>query len=253
MSSSLTPEEVSGFTRLMQKIAIDDNGFIPDQVSYELVHKLVPWPAVEVLPYRSKVDGTTFGTPEFLLSYRKDCFTGWHIPGGFMRAKETYQMACDRNVKKEKIAEGVTNIQLIGTKVWTEGHPFGYPISLIIACNAVGDVVERGDINDPQPGDLHWFSEIPDNIIPEYHPDFPTKLLSLACESSSAGSTDFLIAFHSNHKRLSSPQSLTVFFISDNSEKYATTFTLLPRVALSSLQHGLCIQGCLWRYFSAPE
>ncbi|MSR85699.1 NUDIX domain-containing protein [Candidatus Uhrbacteria bacterium] len=152
---SLNIVEQHELARLLEKIVRED-GFIPD-VAYRAFHKLVPWPAVEVLIYDDE--------GRFLLSHRDDDFKGWHIPGGFMRVRETYQAACDRNVRKERIAETVTNLQLMATHTWGEGeHPFGYPISLIIACQVVGEVVERDD--------LKWFRRIPPDIIAQQHPKF---------------------------------------------------------------------------------
>ncbi len=154
--TSLTITEQTELARLLGIVTNEDEGFIPDP-AYRPMHKLVPWPAVEVLIYDEN--------GRFILTYRDDDFKGWHIPGGYMKPNESYQDACDRNVRKEKIANAVTNLQLIATHVWLEGeHPYSYPISLIIACKAVGEIVERCD--------LRWFGEIPGDIIPQQHPKF---------------------------------------------------------------------------------
>jgi hypothetical protein len=152
--SSLTPKEQAELGRLLTIVGEQDEGFIPD-VAYRPIHKLVPWPAVEVLVYDE--DG------RFLLSHRNDDFVGWHIPGGFIKPNEDYQAACNRNVRKEKIVNEVTDLRLLSSHIWLKGeHPFGFPVSLTIACKAVGEVVERDD--------LKWFSEIPTDIIPQVHP-----------------------------------------------------------------------------------
>ncbi|HEY4495905.1 MAG TPA: NUDIX domain-containing protein [Candidatus Paceibacterota bacterium] len=156
MPTSLTIAEQTELTRLLGIVANKDGGFIPDP-AYRPMHKLVPWPAVEVLIHNEN--------GRFVLTYRDDEFKGWHIPGGYMKPNESYQGACNRHVRKEKIAEAVTNLQLIATHVWRAGeHPYSYPISLIIACKAVGEVAERDD--------LKWFEEIPQDIIPQQHPEF---------------------------------------------------------------------------------
>ena len=154
--SSLTEAEQTELGRLLTVVAEQDAGFIPD-AAYRPIHKLVPWPAVEVLIYD--------GYGRFLLSHRKDDFIGWHIPGGFIKPNEDYQAACNRNVRKEKIVDAVTDLRLISSHIWLEGeHPFGFPISLTIACRAVSRVVERDN--------LKWFSRIPSNIIAQQHPKF---------------------------------------------------------------------------------
>lgn len=152
--SSLTDAEQIELARLLTIVGERDGGFIPD-AAYRPFHKSVPWPAVEVLMYDD--------AERFLLKYRNDDFVGWHIPGGFMKPNETYQAACDRNVRKDNICTGVNGLKLISSHVWTNGeHPFGFPISLVVACKAAGEVIERND--------LKWFSEIPTDIIPQVHP-----------------------------------------------------------------------------------
>lgn len=156
MGSSLSLEEQELLGRLLTRVAVEDRGFLPDP-AYRPFHKLVPWPAVEVIIY--DMEG------RFLLSHRNDDFVGWHIPGGFIRVNESYQDACNRNVRKEKIAEAVTDLRLISSHPWLAGeHPFGYPISVTFACRVVGSVTERDD--------LRWFREIPPDIIKEQHPNY---------------------------------------------------------------------------------
>ena len=156
MLTSLSTTEQELLNRLLVRIAEEDNAFLPD-LAFRAFHKLVPWPAVEVLMHDDE--------GRFLLTYRDDDFTGWHIPGGFMRIDETFQAACDRHVRKEKVAESVTDLRLIATHTWLKGeHPYGHNLSLVIACRAVGVVVETPT--------ARWFSEIPSGIIKEQHPQF---------------------------------------------------------------------------------
>lgn len=156
MPTSLTVPEQKELARLLGVVANEDKGFIPDP-AYRPMHKLVPWPAVEVLIYDEDKG--------FVLTYRDDEFKGWHIPGGYMKPNESYREACTRHVRKERIAKAITDLKLIATHTWLAGeHPFGYPISLIIVCKAVGDIVERGD--------LKWFEKIPEDTILQQHSKF---------------------------------------------------------------------------------
>ena len=156
MPTSLTVPEQTELARLLGVVANEDKGFIPDP-AYRPMHKLVPWPAVEVLIHDEN--------GRFVLIYRDDEFKGWHIPGGYMKPNESYQTACNRHVRKERIAEAVADLKLIATHVWLAGeHPYSYPISLIIACKAVGEIVERVG--------LQWFEETPKDIINQQHRDF---------------------------------------------------------------------------------
>ena len=151
MGTSLTIPEQNELARLLEVVATQDKGFIPDS-AYRTFHKLVPWPVVEVLIYDKE--------GRFLLSYRDDEeFTGWHIPGSFIRPGETYEDACNRCVRAERVAHSVTNLSFIASHPQRIGErAFGCPISNIIACHAVEPVVERAD--------LQWFSRVPHDLIP---------------------------------------------------------------------------------------
>jgi ADP-ribose pyrophosphatase YjhB (NUDIX family) len=156
MVTTLSGEEQELLKQLLIRIADDDNAFLPD-LAFRAFHKIVPWPAVEVLIHDD--DG------RFVLTYRNDDFTGWHIPGGFMRINETFQAACDRHVRKEKVADAVSDLRLIASHTWLKGeHPYGHNISLVIACKAVGKVAESEVVR--------WYSDIPSGIIKEQHPQF---------------------------------------------------------------------------------
>ena len=154
--TSLSVEEQDVLKQLLLRIADDDNAFLPE-TTFRAFHKLVPWPAVEVLIHDHR--------GRFVLTYRDDDFTGWHIPGGFMRINETFQEACDRHVRKENVATAVTDLRLIASHTWLKGeHPYGHNISQIIACRAVGKVIESELVR--------WYDDIPTGVIREQHPQF---------------------------------------------------------------------------------
>ncbi len=156
MVTTLSDGEQELLRQLLTRIADDDNAFLPD-LAFRAFHKVVPWPAVEVLIHDD--DG------RFVLTYRNDDFIGWHIPGGFMRIDETFQAACDRHVRKEKVADAVSDLRLIAAHTWLKGeHPYGHNVSLVIACKAVGKVAESELVR--------WCKDIPSGIIKEQHPQF---------------------------------------------------------------------------------
>ena len=159
MPTSLSDAEQKELERLLEVVVSRDKGFIPDS-AYPLIHKLVPWPAVEVLIYDDN--------GRFALTYRDDThFKGWHIPGGYLKVNESYGEACDRIVRKEKVALGVAELKLIASHTWLAGeHPYGYPVSMVIACRATDETVERDG--------LRWFLEIPPDVIIQQHPKFLT-------------------------------------------------------------------------------
>ncbi len=154
METTLNERDQAELVRLLRHVVEEDGGFIPD-VAYRQLHGIVPWPAVEVLIYDQE--------GRCLLTYRDDDFKGWHIPGGYMKPGEGYLDACHRHVRKENIVRDLKYALLIASYAWRHGeHPFGYPLSLICACRAEGEISERPD--------LKWFREIPHDLIPQHRP-----------------------------------------------------------------------------------
>ena len=113
---------------------------------------LFPQVIVEVLIYDE--DG------RFVLKHRKDeHFVGWHVPGGRSRVLESIEDACNRHVRLDEVAAGVTDVKVIGVHVQEKGeHPYGFPVCLFTAAKAVGPVIEKADCK--------WFSETPRDLIP---------------------------------------------------------------------------------------
>lgn len=138
---------------LLREVTEKENGYIPEE-SYLLIHRLVSWGVVEVLITRNE-------GREFLLRYRHDkWFKGWHIPGGYVRPKESIQQACNRMAQEDAGIRGVSDLKLIAAMKWLD-HPFASPFCLLLACQPVEEVVEKAD--------LKFFSTIPEILIHPNH------------------------------------------------------------------------------------
>lgn len=145
-------EEIDKLVKYLKKLRKEK--LVPPKMPYPVwleLAKIFPLAAVEVLI-------TTDGK-DFLLTERDDEYwNGWHIPGGFILAKETFAQACSRLALKELLVK--TYFQYIsGVYVWNK-HPFGAPISIVCVCKTK---------ESQQVG--KYFTEIPNSAI-EFHKTF---------------------------------------------------------------------------------
>ncbi len=148
--STLSPTDQAELARLLRHVGEKDKGFLPNGC-YEPYCAVRPLAFIEILPYRS--DGS------FLLKRRRDeHFTGWHVPGGSLLNGESVAKACDRHIRADKAADGVTDLRAIGVHLYGNGeHPYCHPYITLIACTAVGEVIERDD--------CRWFKSAPADMI----------------------------------------------------------------------------------------
>lgn len=145
----MTEKELNQLVTLLVKLKDED--LYPPKTPYKVWKELVtilPAPAVEVLITRND--------KEFLLTKRNDKnWQGWHIPGGFMLAKERVEQACNRLAQKE-LGTRVKLKKVQNIYVW-QNHPYANAISIICICEFKGK---------PKKG--KFFQEIPEDVIPQH-------------------------------------------------------------------------------------
>ena len=143
-------EKSDQLANLLRELAEERTDIIPEEVWFAL-HELIPMPAVEVLITRDN-------GKEFLLIYRKDKFwDGWHVPGGFVKIKESLIDAC-RRIAESEVRIDISGLKLIDV-VKYEHHPYGgSPVGIFYVCSPVGEVKETET--------MHFFKEAPENMIP---------------------------------------------------------------------------------------
>lgn len=119
----------------LREIAADPKFFIPDQESFELLHKIVPVPATEVGIFNRK--------GELLLHHRHfhdwpgefGKIHDWYIPGGYMRPGGTFQDYCSEHIKKDGVLSPIRFVGTCGAIKWMPGeHPFSNLVSIACAC-----------------------------------------------------------------------------------------------------------------------
>lgn len=139
-------DEVSQLTALLRKLR--NSGLVPPRMPYPVwleIAGIFPLGAVEVLITKNGKD--------FLLTKRRDEYwNGWHIPGGFVLAGESFAQSCNRLALKELSTEvGLRYIS--GVYRWKD-HPFGSPISIVCVCRMKG-----------KPSKGRFFRNVPEDTI----------------------------------------------------------------------------------------
>lgn len=131
---------LAAFKRMLRDI-IANNGFIPDQESFDLVQKIVPWPAVEVCLMNER--------GELLLEMRHfkewpgkwGNIHDWYIPGGYMKTGKTMEEWCQHHLAKDGIIADIELVDTCGVIKWAPGeHPVGFPVSIACVCIARGEI-----------------------------------------------------------------------------------------------------------------
>lgn len=105
-----------------------------------------------------------------LLSWRDDkyCGTGWHIPGGIIRFKETFETRIKKVMKSEIGIEfefdsnPIAINQIINNELDTRGHF----ISILYRCSLSSTFVpENNELKETDSGFLRWHKTCPDNLL----------------------------------------------------------------------------------------
>lgn len=105
-----------------------------------------------------------------LLSWRDDKFyeTGWHVPGGIVRLKESFE---DRIKKVAKNEIGCDSIEFysrpidIVSIVCPEMKQRGHFITFIYECRLPKGFEVHNEMMEREAGYLKWFDACPDNIL----------------------------------------------------------------------------------------
>ncbi len=116
-----------------------------------------------------------------LVSWRNDdvCGTGWHIPGGIVRYKESFEQ------RIRKVAEAELGIfqfskspQLLEiNEIFLPQDVRGHFISLLYQCDPIGIIKTVSDKNGYSAGDLHWFDYNKDISLIKGQKEIYTKYL----------------------------------------------------------------------------
>lgn len=141
---------------------------LPEEI-FLAVSSLMPIPNVDLL-IRDK-EG------RILLSWRDDIFfgTGWHIPGGCIRFKETMLERVQETARSELHTEVLVNPNPLAVRdVIIDKEKNEQPtqkkrahhLAVLYECYLPkGYDIDNGDLEETDVGYLKWFKTIPDNIL----------------------------------------------------------------------------------------
>jgi len=134
------------------------------------VSALVPIVNVDLLVYNDK--------GQFLLTWRDDphCGRGWHVPGGCIRFKETFE---ERILKVAKDELGLTGFSFDKEPVKVfeiidnsrreidNQNERAHFISLVYKCHAAsGYTLDNNGRNEGDAGYIKWFERLPEELLP---------------------------------------------------------------------------------------
>jgi len=139
---------------------IDPNIGLPEEI-FRFISRITPLINVDLLIKDEK--GRT------LLAWRNDEFfgEGWHIPGGIIRFKETFEKRIEKVAEKE-----------IGTKIKFDSVPLeinqcignmktrGHGLSILYKCFFSSKfILNNKGLNEKDQGFLKWHDSCPKNLI----------------------------------------------------------------------------------------
>ena len=145
----------------LDQLGIEPTKGLPDDLFY-FVSRTTPLVNVDLLIKNEK--------DQNLLAWRDDRYagSGWHLPGGIIRFKETFE----ERVIQVGLAELGTRVtfdhrplalnQIISNHHVTRGHF----ISILYRCFVPVDYqLERSELDQKNAGDLMWCDGCPDNLL----------------------------------------------------------------------------------------
>lgn len=139
------------------------------QELFLLVSSLTPIVNVDLLVYNDK--------GQFLLTWRNDphCGKGWHVPGGCIRFKETFEERIKKVAQKEL---GIKNIQYDKEPIKVfeiisheqrnieNQNERAHFITMVYKCYAPIDFsIDNQSVKEGEVGYMKWFDNLPDDLL----------------------------------------------------------------------------------------
>jgi len=147
---------------LLDKTAINPSSGLPEEL-FLLVSRLTPLINVDLL-IKNELGQT-------LLTWRDDGFypPSWHVPGGIIRYKETFDKRIKETAKNELGAEVVYEPKplAINEVIIEKRKNRGHFISILYACRLITPLNDESKCQNkaPRKNEWQWHSACPENII----------------------------------------------------------------------------------------
>lgn len=146
--------------KAIEDAVTDPRRGLPDDV-FQLVSRLTPLVNVDLLIQDSH--------SRTLLTWRDDTFgTGWHVPGGVIRFKET---ALDRVVAcaRDELGADVSAdpLPVLVSEAFLDQPTRGHHIALLFRCRLAGPLDERrkAAADPPREGQWRWHDRCPPDLL----------------------------------------------------------------------------------------
>lgn len=152
----------------LQQHNIDPKSGLGDEL-FLFVSSLTPIVNVDLLVYNKQ--------GQFLLTRRNDphCGGGWHVPGGCVRFKETFE---ERVLKVAEKELGITDLtfehepikvfEIFSNKKRdiVNQNERAHFITLVFRCEAPVDYhIDNGSLNESDAGYIKWFDKAPEDLL----------------------------------------------------------------------------------------
>lgn len=156
------------FRERMSSLGISPESGLGEEL-FLFVSSLVPIVNVDLLVFNSK--------GQFLLTKRDDphCGKGWHVPGGCVRLKETFDERIRKVAEQELGLAEFTydNEPLKVFEIFSEDNrdiacqnERSHFVSIVFKCYAYDDYIpNNGDKKESDVGFIKWFDRLPDDFL----------------------------------------------------------------------------------------
>ena len=160
-------EETNQAIEHLRNCYIDGSIGLPENL-FLLISSLIPIPNVDLLIINK--------SGEILLSRRNDQFfeKSWHIPGGCMRFRDSFEkciqetslreIGCEVRFNPNPIA--IRNVIRKDTNEKRDKRERGHNVAILFECTIPDDFeIDNKDLNEMDNGYLKWFKKIPKDFM----------------------------------------------------------------------------------------
>ncbi len=159
---------INELNQYLKKLQIDPQKGLGEEL-FLFVSSLTPIVNVDLLMYNE--------SGQFLLTKRNDphCGLGWHVPGGCVRFKETFE---DRIKKVAKNELGIKDFTYEKEPIkvfeifWKEGRQIdnqnerAHFVTLVYRCKVDKNyVIDNKGLTEEDAGFIKWFEKLPDDFL----------------------------------------------------------------------------------------
>lgn len=169
MQSNSIKELITQLREQMSRLGISAHTGLGTEL-FHFVSSLTPIVNVDLLVYNSK--------GQFLLAMRDDphCGKGWHVPGGCVRFKETFDTRIREVAKKElnltEFTYGKEPMKVFEIMWEKDQRKLEYEderahfVTMVYKCYAPDSyIIDNQDKKETDAGYIRWFDKLPDDLL----------------------------------------------------------------------------------------